>query len=167
MGEIEKREVWEVQIAGTVWVQVYEPATKTFRPVPLNKKGTRRIQLTAAEREHSQSLIDYDKPDRDPFKNGNLALIVDGRPVGVVTDDDLIARLEFRDTAAFEEAIEDIIPNELLLRRLKDLARERGTVAQYERVRELIDEHYKVGGTQRTVREMIAAGEKLTGTVLH
>jgi hypothetical protein len=44
-----------------------------------------------------------------------------------------------------------------------DATEDEGTMRQNEIVREIIEARYKVGGTQKTVQEMIDEGEKLGG----
>jgi hypothetical protein len=77
-------------------------------------------------------------------------------------DDDLASIIGLEDDGLFEEEVAGI-PLELTLRRLLDLAERSATVPRYTFIRDLIDERYKVGGTQRSVQEMIDAGENLSG----
>jgi hypothetical protein len=61
------------------------------------------------------------------------------------------------------EAVSDIT-SELVLRRIYSLSEGAGTQAQNEALKNLIDTRYPIGGTQKTVREMIEAGERIGAT---
>ena len=49
--------------------------------------------------------------------------------------------------------------SELILRRLAEMSEKMGTLVQVEALRDLVHERYPIGGTQRTVREMLEAEE--------
>ncbi len=84
---------------------------------------------------------------------------MDGTPVGATTEGDLRALLALRGDA-FEQVLATHAHDELLLRRLRTVAKAEGTMAQNEAISAALTP-YRKGGTQRTVAEMIDAGEKL------
>jgi hypothetical protein len=162
----DEQEVWEIQIRGTIWTRVRNPETPgTWKTIRANgTRGPKRITLTASERRHNQELIPEENEHLDPFKNGSLKC-VQGSPKDIKTwldDDDLAAIIALEDDALYEEEVASI-SMELTLRRLLSLAERSATVPRYEFLRDLVQERYAVGGTQRAVQEMFDAGEKLSG----
>lgn len=151
-------ETWEIQIPGSVWVYRNNPVTGLWDQVRANGTvGPKRIQITKRDREYTQVMIRDDRREQlDPFTNGTLAQVVDGEVVGEKTTENIARYLEVKDQA-FAEAIEEL--DELTIRRLMDLAMVNGTVPQVDAIRDVIDRKYRVGGTQRTVREMYESGE--------
>jgi hypothetical protein len=157
-------ELWECITAGTVIVWTWDAGRKDYRTVSVNGTGgPKRLRISAEDREYNQSLIADDRRGLDPFTNGRLALVVDGQVTGVITNADLHEMLKIRDEAAFTEALQHVAGDELIIRRLKDVAEHDGTISQYEAVRQVVLDRYHVGGTQRTVAEMIEAGEAVGG----
>lgn len=159
-------EIWEIQIPGTIYVKVRNPEIQgTWKTIRANgDKGPKRLQLTASERKHNRELIPEENQHLDPFTNGSLRCIV-GDPKNDktwLTDEDLAAIIGLEDDRLYEEEVA-AISMELTLRRLLDLCARIGTVRRYEFVRDLVQDRYKVGGTQPSVQEMIDAGEKLAG----
>ena len=162
----DEQEIWEIQIPGTIWTRVRNHEVPgTWKTIRANgEKGPKRLTITAAERQYNQELIPEENEHLDPFKNGSLKC-VQGAPKDLKTwldDDDLAAIIGLEDDALFEEEVTSC-QLELTLRRLLDLAERTATVPRYTFIRDLVDERYKVGGTQRSVAEMIEAGEKLSG----
>lgn len=162
-------EVWEAQTPAAVWVYQRDPRASTgYKMVRVGgPNASKRLRITKDDREFTQEQILDENRHHDPFTNGSLKRIDAKNPtanLGIVTDEDLEAFLEF-DNAVFEEAVRDI-DSELTVRRLKDLVEQRGTVPQHEILREVIEEKWKVGGTQKTVQEMIDAGEAAGGITL-
>lgn len=161
-----EQEVWEIQIPGTVWTRVRNPEIPgTWKTIRANgAKGPKRLSLTSEERRYNQELVPEENEHLDPFKNGSLKC-VQGAPKDVktwLTDDDLSAIIGLEDETLYQEEVSSITM-ELTLRRLLDLAERTATVPRYEFLRELVQDRYAVGGTQRAVQEMIDAGERLEG----
>lgn len=166
-------EIWESTIAGTLFIQVHDPRRKgEWRPARVSGKGTgnSRLKLTRDEREFNQEMIPERNAGLDPFTNGALVCI-SGRPADEaksryeLTDTDLLDLLAITDDTVFTEALEGT-ESELVIRRLLDLAEKHSTVARYSQVRDLVEDRYKCGGTQRTVQEMIDAGERIGATMM-
>ncbi len=67
---------------------------------------------------------------------------------------------DIRDESNFREAINDI-ESELVLRRMIALGETQGTNAQLEILKEVCQERWPIGGTQRTVREMMTAADAI------
>jgi hypothetical protein len=162
----DETEVWEIQIRGTIWTRVRNPEVPgTWKTIRANgTRGPKRITITASERQHNQELIPEENAHLDPFTNGSLRCVA-GSPKDIktwLTDEDLSAIIGLEDDALFEEEVTSI-SMELTLRRLLDLAERAATVPRHAFVRDLVQERYAVGGTQRSVQEMIDAGEALSG----
>lgn len=156
-------ETWEIQVPGTIYVLKLDRRRDEYEKVRLNgTKGPKRVTLTRDDRKYNQEQIRPEYRQHDPFANGALAQVVDGELVGI-TDVELGEMLQIREMDEFEEFVSSI-DNELTARRLLAVARTEGTMAQYEVVRDHIDDNWKVGGTQPTVEEMFAessSGEKV------
>ena len=166
-------EIWQSTTESTCWVLVKDKRTnngwKHRRIAGKNSPG-HKIQITREEREFNSEQIPEENDHLDPFRNGAL-VCTSGRPAEErtryeLTDEDLIGILDIEDDVLFDEAISDI-GIELPLRRLQSLAETHSTMTRYIKIRDLIDARYRVGGTQRSVQEMIDAGEKLTGTSVY
>lgn len=165
----EIHELWEVMVPGTIWVWVRDvriPGQYKKTRVGGKAGGSRKLRITTDERRYNEEQVIEEMLDHNPFRNGFLRLVSvdeDARPDDILanyhlTDKDLLAYFEVKDADVFKEGVQDI-ESELILRRLFSLAREHGSVAQFDVLQDLVEERYKVGGTQKTVREMIAAGE--------
>lgn len=164
-------ETWEATTESTTWVWTYDRRDDKYVKVRVGGKGgaSRRLHISRDDRRFNQEQVVDEMKLHDPFVNGALRLVSTEKADDIdatyhLTEEDLVAMLSVRDQVLFEVTVEDI-KSELLLRRLKDVAETHATVAQLEFINELIVERYKVGGTQRTVAEMMASGETL-GTVL-
>lgn len=159
-------ETWEVTIPGAVWVYRYDKRNRSYAQVKVGgPSGPKRVRITADDREYTQEQIIDENKSMDPFLNGMLVKIVKGKRVGPGLSDEDIREYLVEDIEQFEELVR-AIDSEIVIRRLRDVVEEHGTVRQFELVREVIEEKWKVGGTQRTVREMIEAGERVGGEVL-
>lgn len=165
-------ETWEITHEGTVWVDKMDAREGRYvkHRVGGRQGGSRRLHITRDERRFNQEQVVEEMKGKDPFTNGSLVLVSAERAEDIdatyhLTNDDLARLLEIKDTALFESEVNDI-KSELILRRLKELGETQATVAQLQFITDLIKERYKVGGTQRTVREMLAAGEMAGGEVL-
>jgi hypothetical protein len=160
-------ETWESAVAGSVWVWVYDRREDRYIKASCGgRTGSRRLHISRDDRKYNQEQIPVENSQHDPFTNGALRFID-----AATRDDSLDMRYHFtdldlgqifdvRDMALFEEAVKEI-ESELILRRLAALGEQIGTMAQVDVVRELLQERYPIGGTQKTVREMIEAGERL------
>lgn len=168
-------ETWEINTEGTVWVwtrDVRNPGQMQKTRVGGRAGGSRRLRISTDERRYNEEQIIDEMGTQNPFRNGALRL-VSGKPSDDADVDpalhwsaeDYQEFLKVRDPEVFEEALRDI-KSELIVRRLLDFAEKDGTLPQVEAIRNIIEERYKVGGTQRTVREMLAAGEGAGGQPL-
>lgn len=161
-------EVWEAQTASSVWAYQKDARDPTgYRMVRVGgPNASKRLRITTDDREFTQEQILDENRHLDPFTNGSLKRIGAGPEgnLGIITDEDLVEYLSF-EPDVFEEAVREM-ESELTVRRLKDLVEARGTVAQHEIVKDIIEERWKVGGTQKTVQEMIDAGEAAGGITL-
>jgi hypothetical protein len=160
-------ETWESAIAGTVFVWQYDRREDRYHQASVGgRSGSRRLHITRDDRKYNQEQVPIENTDLDVFTNGAL------RFVGAATrDDTLDVRYHFtdselaemfnvRDPELFIEGVSDIT-SELILRRLLALGEDIGTQAQFRVLKDLVTERYPIGGTQKTVREMIEAGEKM------
>lgn len=165
-------ETWEITTNGTIWVWKMDARENKYveQRVGGRQGGSRRLHITRDDRRFNQEQVVEEMKHNDPFTNGALVLVSAEKADDIdstyhLSDEDLARLLEIKDQDLFETEVSDI-KSELILRRLKEVAESRGTVAQLDFVRGVIDERYKVGGTQRTVREMMAAGELQGGEQL-
>lgn len=160
-------ETWEIAFPGAVWVWVYDRREDVYKKQQVGQRtGSKTLHITRDDRKYNQELIPDENRHLDPFTNGSLRLLgaadrdesLDVR--NHFSEEDLIAMFEVRDPSLFAEALEDV-DSEVVIRRLQNLADEHATVAQAAALRELIDRRYPVGGTQRTIREMLEAGDRI------
>jgi hypothetical protein len=164
-------ETWEITTEGTIWVWVYDRREDRYVKQRVGgRQGSRRLHISTDDRRYNQENVVDEMKDHDPFINGALRLVSADRPDDIdstyhLTADDLRSLLSIRDMALFEEEVRGI-RSELIVRRLLEVAETDGTMGQVTFIRELIQQRYKVGGTQRTVQEMIEAGERIAGTAL-
>lgn len=168
-------ESWEITTGGTVWVWTRDarnPGHMQKTRVGGRAGGSRRLRISRDERRYNEEQIIEEMNEHNPFKNGSLKLVSsDDKPADDVDTTyhldqaDMLALLEVKDEETFKSEIE-AIKSELIMRRLYMIAEKNATMAQLTIIREIVDERYKVGGTQRTVREMIETGERVGGTVI-
>lgn len=163
-------ETWESAIEGTVWVWVYDRREDRYQKQAVGgRSASKRLHITRDDRKYNQEQIPVENSTHDPFTNGALRFIdaatrdesLDMRYH--FTDTELAQVFELRDQDLFVEAVRGF-ESELILRRLGAMSEKLGTLVQVEAIRDLIQERYPIGGTQRSVREMIEAGEKLNAT---
>lgn len=165
MSNLDRQETWEIQVPGKVTVWKRNRRTGDYGRATVSGEGPKILHISTDDRLYNQELIPEENARLDPFTNGSLALREDGELKGI-TVVTLRELLTVNDPDLFREALDEHVDNELTIRRLLDLATSEGTVPQVEVLRDIIDERYKVGGTQRTVREMMQeseGGEVLTG----
>lgn len=159
-------ETWEITCPGTVWVYVFDRRQDRYSKARVSgTSGTRRLHISRDDRKFNQEQVSYEHRDLDPFTNGMLRLIDSSADADLDTrnhlsTEQLEAMLEVKDEAAFKTTVDDI-NSELILRRLLDVTERLGTIWQLEIVREVVHGRYALGGTQKTVRELLSAGEKL------
>lgn len=167
-------EVWEISTDGTVWVwkrDVRNPGNMEKVRVGGRAGGSRRLRITRDERRYNEEQVIEEMAEHNPFRNGALRLVSteevaeDVDPRYHLTTDDLLELLQVRDEDLFRAAVEEIA-SELVMRRLYMVAEKNATAGQMDIIRGLIESRYKVGGTQKTVRELYAAGELAGGTVI-
>jgi hypothetical protein len=162
-------ETWESTTEGTVWVHVKDARVKSgwnVKRVGGPGSGTRKVTLTTEERQYNQDQVLDDNYHLDPFLNGQL-VCVKGRPATdkgryELSDADMLAILAIESDEVFTEAV-DAIEIELPLRRLLALAEKHAPMVRYEQIKTLIDTRYRVGWSQRSVREMDEAADGVTG----
>lgn len=157
--DTEIQETWEIVIPGGVRVWTLNRRTGEYELTRVHgTKGPKRLRITKDERKYNQEIIPGENVNGDPFTNGSLVLLKDGKRIGV-TDDDLALYLDIKDPELFREGLESIEENELLVRRLHALAEKQATMEQLEVIKDLLEERYKVGGTQPTVQQMLDEAE--------
>ena len=163
-------ETWESAIAGTVFVWVYDRREDRYHQQSIGgKSGSRRIHITRDDRKYNQEQMPVENEHLDPFTNGSLRLVGAATRDELLdtryhfTDADLTSMFDVRDIDLFVEGIQ-AISSELILRRLQTMSEKVGTSAQTEALRELVTSRYPIGGPQKTIREMIEAGEKIGAT---
>lgn len=161
-------ETWEISFPGSIGVWVYDRREDQYKRQTISaRSGSKTIHMTRDDRKYNQELIPDENRALDPFTNGQLRLLGSAadRDENLdvryhYSDTDLVGMFEVRDVALFQEAME-AIGSEVILRRLQGLADAHATVAQVEVLRDIIERRYPIGGTQRTVREMIEAGDRI------
>lgn len=165
-------ETWEITTTGTVWVWVKDPREGGYKKQRVGGRsgGSRRLHISVDDRRFNTEQVVDEMEGHNPFSNGILRLVSVREADDIdtkyhKTDDELVEMLAVRDQDAFEQAVREI-KSELLVRRLYAAAEVSGTVGQVTFLRDLIDETWRVGGSQRTVREMLAAGELSGGQSL-
>lgn len=165
-------ETWEITTDGTVWLFKMDPREGKYveHRVGGRQGGSRRLHISRDDRRFNQEQVVEEMKEHDVFRNGQLVLVSADKAEDIdttyhLTAEDLGRLLSIKEQKLFESEVSDI-KSELILRRLKEVAERDATVAQLTFISDIIAERYKVGGTQRTVREMIAAGEDAGGEVL-
>ncbi len=160
-------ETWEVLTEGVLHVWAYDRREDRYVTESLGgDQGSMRLHITRDDRKYNQERVPIENKGLDPFTNGALRLVAsETRDENLDTryhldDKDLTEIFEIRDADLFMEAVTGFT-SELMLRRMQALGEQVGTQEQNRRLRELIDERYPIGGTQRTVREMLEAGERI------
>jgi hypothetical protein len=160
-------ETWEIAVPGTVYVWVYDKRDDSYRKQHVGgKSGSARLHITRGDRKYNQEQIPVENRALDPFTNGALRLIESAERDEALdiryhyTNEQLVEMFEIRDPELFKSEIAEI-ESELILRRLYAMAEDNGTVTQVEALREVLQDRYPIGGTQKTVREMIEAGERI------
>jgi hypothetical protein len=160
-------ETWESTMPGTIYVWLYDRREDKYLKHRVGgKTGSKRLHITRDDRKYNQERVPVENIGHDPFTNGAMRLITaETRDENLDTryhlsDTDLHEILEIRDVEPFMEAVSDI-QSELIIRRLVALAEKDGTQGQNEALKELAEVRYPIGGTQKTVREMIEAGERI------
>lgn len=158
-------ETWETTGEGTVWVWVYDKREDRYVSQRVGgRAGSRRLRIRRDDRKYNQEQVVEENKQHDPFTNGMLRL-VEGGDETVNTQyhwtlDDYQQLLNLKDEDTFKSEVEEI-DSELIIRRLKEVAEKHGQLWQVDFLRDLIEERYRVGGTQKTVQQMIDAGENL------
>lgn len=154
-------ETWEITTEGTVWVLVSDPRDPSGykkQRVGGRAGGSKRLRLSTDDRRYNEEQIVSEMQTSNPFRNGLLRLIDQTNQDDVVktyhlTNDDLLTILEIRDEEMFEEAVRDIT-SELIIRRLAAIGEKSATMSQLTFIKDLIEDRYKVGGTQKAVQEI-------------
>jgi hypothetical protein len=151
-------EIWEIQVPGGCRVQRFDIRRQEYVLVKLHgTSGPRRVTLSKDDRIYNQEQIRREWKHLDPFENGTLAQVVDGKLRGV-TDEDLAEMLTIRGRE-FDGLVAGMT-NELTARRLYELAQREGTMDQVNALRDKIEDTWRVGGTQPTVAEMMREAQQ-------
>lgn len=166
-------ETWETAISGTIFVWIYDRREDRYTQQSVGgRSGSKRVHLSRDDRKYNQEQVPIENADLDVFTNGSLRLIgAASRDESLntryhFTDEDLAALFEVRDPDVFLEGVSDIT-SELVLRRLLELGEKVGTMAQFQALKDLVTTRYPIGGTQKTVREMMEAGERIGASQLY
>lgn len=166
-------ETWEITTNGTVWVYIYDRRNDTYTKQRVGGRGgSRKLHINRDDRIFNQEQVVDENRQHDVFTNGLLRFVSanDGSEPDLelkwaFTEDQMKELFTVKDLGLFEEEVRQI-QSELALRRLTELAEKEATNAQYALLRDLVEERYKVGGTQRAVADMIRSGEQLAGMTL-
>jgi hypothetical protein len=167
-------ETWEITTEGTCWVWVYDRREDRYIQQRVGGRGgSKTIHVNRDDRKFNQEQVVDENAHLDIFTNGLLRYVksndgTDEHGVSTanhLTEADLIGLLENKDPDQYEPLFRSL-DSEVIVRRLYSVAEKHATVQQLEFLRELVDERYRSGGTQRAVREMIESGEKLNGMTL-
>lgn len=158
-------EIWEITIPGSVFVSVRDPRVPGgWKQTSVSGTGNKKLTLSKDEREFNEEQIPDENIHLNPFRNGALVCrqgeLAEAKQY---TDAELADLLDLND-AAFEEAFK-ALPTEVLHRRLLAIAEKRATVTQFTLLKDFVDEKYRVGGTQRTVREMESLSDRMGYTL--
>lgn len=160
-------ETWQAATAGTTWVWVYDRRDDKYAKKRVGgREGSGVLHLRRDDRKYNQERIPVENRMLDPFTNGALRLIESSTRDESLdvryhyTDADLMEMFDVRDENLFGELITGI-ESELIVRRLLGMAEKAGTQAQVQALRDMCDDKWPIGGTQKTVREMIEAGERI------
>lgn len=160
------QETWEIQVPGGVNVWKRNRRTGEYEHARVHgTKGPRILHIDADDRLYNQELVQgAENGHLDPFANGSLAQIVKGGEKQGLTEERLIEYFEIEEEDAFRELIGDI-EAELTIRRLRSLAETHGRMMHVQALSDLIEDKFKLGGTQPTVAEMMAEGDSKGETV--
>ncbi len=163
-------ETWESAIDGAIFLWVYDRREDRYIQQSVGgRSGSRRIHISRDDRKYNQEQLPHENQHLDPFTNGSLRLLGAATRDDTLdvryhfTDEELATMVEVRDPKLFLEGIQDI-SSELILRRLLSVAEGVATSAQTAALKDLVDTRYPIGGTQKTIREMIDAGERIGAT---
>lgn len=166
-------ETWETATSGTVWVWVYDRREDKYSKARVGgREGSGRLSITRDDRKYNQERIPIENRMLDPFTNGALVLVDATERDEMLdvryhySDTDLLQLFEVRDVDLFTEAINEI-ESELIIRRLLSMSEKAGTQAQDTALRSSSQTRWPIGGTQKTVREMIEAGERIGATQIY
>lgn len=154
-------EIWKTTTDGVVWLNVKDPRNPGgWRQQKVGGKGSKRITLSAEEREFNQELIPFENAHLDPFQNGLLVRMnAEERGENEYTDEQLKEMLAVEDEPLFTEQVE-AITSEVVLRRLLALAEKIAPLPRLEFVRGVVDARYRVGRTSRVVKEIYEDDER-------
>jgi hypothetical protein len=159
-------EQWEITTAATVWVWLYDRRNDNYRKQKVSGGpggGSKKLTISVGDRRYNQELVIEEMKDHDPFTNGTLLrlsgpeLSDDEEHLDISNHKTNAQLLEFfaiTDVPMFQEAV-DSLTSETLIRRLHSLAKKSALAWQLNIIEEVIDQRYRVGGTQPTVAQMI------------
>ncbi len=166
-------ETWETSSPGTTWVWVYDRREDKYTEQRVGgREGSGRLHIARDDRKYNQERVPDENRMLDPFTNGALRLVESATRDETLdvryhySDADLLEMFEVRDEALFAEAVAEI-ESELIIRRLLSMSEKAGTQAQSTCLREICEDKWPIGGTQKTVREMIEAGERIGATQIY
>lgn len=159
---LDQVEIWEATTESSVWIWVLDTiaGNGSWKIQKVGGRyGNRRIQLTVRERRYNQDRVPQQSASEfDPFLNGKLICRqgADQSPNGY-TDDQLIALLtvESARDSDFETVAQSMISKEVVVRRLLALAERHAPAYRRDMLEELVDQNYRLGWTQRSLRDDI------------
>lgn len=174
--EESKLEVWEMVTKGTVWVWVYDRRNDSYKKQRVGGRGgaSKKLTISMGDRRYNQEQVIDEMRQHDPFTNGMMLRLTGPeltdddeymKTANHKSNDELLEFFQLKDSDDFQEAIVDI-ESETLLRRLHSLAQQNALAWQLNAITDLLEERFRVGGTQRTVAEMIAANDMQGGHAL-
>lgn len=153
--------------ANEVWEPTTGSAIKVWRRDPRNptgwkshriggKRGTRRLTITKDEREYNEELVAVENRHINPFRNGSMMCIKGELAEGQQYDDEqLRVLIDLESDETFLKEFSEL-GSEVLERRLLMQAETHAKKPRYDLIYNTVADKYRVGYTQRSVREMEA-----------
>lgn len=162
----EGEEIWELNVPGTVWVEV---TNDRGRPVPLRVGGKQgaRLRISTEDRVLNQErVVD---PEVDPFTNGMLVRLdadqqqdEKTKSIDALTDSDLV-RIFAKNGRAFQASVDKL--NQLSVRRMSEMAATvDATSSQVAYLKESIERRWPIGGDTPTYREITGTQPEVSTT---
>lgn len=170
-------ETWEITTQATVWVWLYDRRNDNYKKQKVSGGpggGSKKLNITVGDRRYNQEMVIDEMKAHDPFTNGTLLRL---KGPDLSDEEDLLdvsnhksnaQLLEFfaiTDGPLFDEAI-GVLESETLIRRLHSLGKKSALSWQLDAIEAIIDQRYRVGGTQPTVAEMMRDQDMQGGQAL-
>ena len=168
--DLESIEIWEATTNQSIWLWVEDQLVgkgSWKKQLVGGPNGRKRITLSVKERRWNQEQIPEKNAYLDPFSNGSLVCVQgeDASLSPVFTDAQLIELLAVEDDDAFGKVLENL-KSEILVRRIFALSERNAASYRHDEIRDLIDERYRVGYTQRSQRDDINVRGLGNGTLI-